>query len=241
MTRNRAVGRPKGSGSRIVYDALRARILAMEMLPGAIIDENALAAEFGLSRTPVREALLRLASDGLVALEPNRGASVRALDLQEVPELVAAMEVCMRVTSRWAASSRRQADLDAMAREQDRLRKAIEEDDIVAISEANSRFHGAVAEASRNRHMAKLYDSLLPQYHRLTLTLLSTARSWAPSYPGYLETLHADHAKLLDAIARGDREEADRLARLHVGAIGDRLQSFIRTSLVDSFPRIEVP
>ena len=225
------IGRPKGNGSQIVFEAISRRILSMDMLPGAAIDENALVAEFGVSRTPVREALLRLASDGLVTLAPNRGASVSALDLQDIPELIEAMELCMRVTSRWAAARRTPADLEAMEREQVNLRAAIGNDDYLALNEANSGFHRAVAKASRNRHMAKLYKDLLPQYHRLTLSLLSTARSWAPNYPDYLNSLHDEHNNLLDAIRDGDMAKADKLAQFHAGRIGERLESYIWKSI----------
>ena len=225
------IGRPKGNGSQIVYEATRRRILSMDMPPGAAIDENALVAEFGVSRTPVREALLRLSSDGLVTLAPNRGASVSSLDVHDIPELIEAMELSMRVTSRWAAVRRNDADIEAMRREQVNLRRSISEDDYLAINEANSAFHGAVAKASRNRHMAKLYKDLLPQYHRLTLSLLSTARHWAPNYREYLNSLYDEHQELLESIEAGDMALADKLAQHHAGRIGERLEHYIWKSI----------
>jgi DNA-binding GntR family transcriptional regulator len=176
------IGRPKGTGSQRIYEVLRERILALEMSPGSGIDESALVGEFGVSRTPVREALIRLSTDGLVTLLPNRGASVSPLDIDEIPELLEAMELCLRVTSRWAAIRRTDVDLVAMRDQQTALAKASQRDDYVAMSEANSAFHLAIARSARNRHFIKLYRGLLPQYHRLSLSLLSSAKTWTSQY-----------------------------------------------------------
>src|SRR5258705_1329447 len=127
--RQRPIGRPKGTGSQRVYEVIRARILSLDMPPGSAIDENALVAEFGLSRTPVREALIRLETDGFVSLQPNRGASVSPLDIEEIPELLEAMELCLRATSRWSALRRTDSDLADIQRHQDELEEATQRDD----------------------------------------------------------------------------------------------------------------
>ena len=79
---------PRGAGAQTVFEALRARILALQLPPGADIEEAALVREFDLSRTPVREALIQLASHGLVQLVPNRGARVATLDLKDRKSVV---------------------------------------------------------------------------------------------------------------------------------------------------------
>src|SRR3990167_3743588 len=105
------IGRPKGTGSQRVYDDLRVRILRLELAPGEHLDENALVRAYGVSRTPVREALIRLRSEGLVNLLPNRGARVVSLDVHDIPQMFEAIELCMRVTVRWATARRSEADL----------------------------------------------------------------------------------------------------------------------------------
>src|SRR5207302_8649686 len=116
---------------------------------------------------------------------PNRGASVSPLDIDEIPELLEAMELCLRVTSRWSAVRRPEPDLAAIRQHEQELAEASYKDDYVAMSEANNAFHHAIAKSARNRHLMKLYQGLLPQYHRLSLSLLSTAKSWAPRYKQY--------------------------------------------------------
>lgn len=107
MTEKRPVGRPKGTGAQRVYEAVRESILNLAMRPGADLDENSLVRKFGVARTPVREALIYLASEGLVVLRSNRGARVASLDMNEVPELLEGLELCMHITTRWAAVRRR--------------------------------------------------------------------------------------------------------------------------------------
>lgn len=223
----RPIGRPKGTGSQMIYDVVRRRILSLEMPPASGIDETALVAEFGISRTPVREALIRLATDGYVTLLPNRGASVSPLDIKEIPELLEAMELCLRVTSRWAAVRRSETDLKAMWDQQAVLDEASAGDDYFAMSEANSGLHRAIAIAAGNRHMASLYESLLPQYHRLTLSLLSTASRWTDHYKAYFADLHEEHQGLIEAIQNRDSDAAEARAQKHARQIGVRLEAYI--------------
>jgi DNA-binding GntR family transcriptional regulator len=199
----------------------------MEMAPGSGIDELALGAEFGVSRTPIREALIRLATDGFVTLLPNRGASVSPLDIDEIPELLEAMELCMRVTSRWAAVRRTESALKLMRQNQLDLELAGERDDYMAMSEANSTFHLNIANAAGNRHMIKLFKSLLPQYHRLSIALLSSAKRTGPVYKKYFDRVNNEHKGLIDAIEAGDTALADTLAQTHIRLIGDQLQTYI--------------
>jgi DNA-binding GntR family transcriptional regulator len=227
----RLIGRPKGTGSQRIYEVLRQRILTLEMPPGSGIDEIALVGEFGVSRTPVREALIRLSSEGFVTLLPNRGASVSPLDIDEIPELLEAMELCLRVTSRWAAIRRTDADLAAMRDQQAFLAAASEKDDYVAMSEANSAFHLAIAKSARNRHMSKLYRGLLPQYHRLSLSLLSSAKSWTDQYKRYFSDVLEEHESLIAAIEARDSARADRIAQNHARLIGKRLEAYIWNAL----------
>jgi DNA-binding GntR family transcriptional regulator len=99
------------------------------------------------------------------------------------------------------------------------------------MSEANNAFHLGIAKAARNRHMIKLYQSLIPQYHRLSLSLLSSAKSWSEHYKQYFADLLGEHEALIDAIIAEDTERADRQAQTHAGLIGKRLEAYIWSAL----------
>ena len=108
-------GRPRGTGTDTVYQSIRAQILNLTLKPGSDLDENQLVRQFKMSRTPVREALIRLSSEGLIKLMPNIGARVASLTANEVPQLLEALELAQRATTRWAAVRRRPDDLERFA------------------------------------------------------------------------------------------------------------------------------
>lgn len=224
-------GRPKGTGSQRIYEVIRQRILRLELLPGANIDEMAVAAEFKVSRTPVREALIRLETDGLVNILPNRGARVSPLDFTEIPELLEALELCLRVTTRWAAVRRTAPDLDAMRAHCKTWAQCARERDFVGMSEANNRFHMAIAEASHNRHLINLYRGLQPGFLRTSLALLSTAAVQERDYQKYYKRVDDEHAHLIDLIAAGDVEAADESATEHASLMRERTARYMQSRI----------
>ena len=103
---NSRIGRPKGTGTQRVYAQVREDIIALRIPPGADLDEAGLERRFEVSRTPVREALIRLGSEGLIQLLPNRGARVTEIDISELPQIFEALDLGQRATIRWAALRR---------------------------------------------------------------------------------------------------------------------------------------
>jgi DNA-binding GntR family transcriptional regulator len=232
-TAKRPVGRPKGTGSQQIYDELRGRILRLKLSPGVDLNENDLVEEFGVSRTPVREALIRLTSDGFVRMLPNRGARVMPLDVDEVPELFEALELCMRATTRWAAVRRTDGDLEELRRLGRAFAAAADADDFFAMSDVNKDFHMAVAACGGNRFVTKLYEILLSDSLRLANLSLSAAISTVTSHKEYFAEIVAQHERIIDLIAKGDAEGADELAGAHARKFRDRLLHYMKNSLAN--------
>jgi DNA-binding GntR family transcriptional regulator len=116
----KAPDKARGKNSSKVAGILRDKILHLKLRPGEVIDEASLASELGVSRTPMREALIRLAADNLVELTPNRGARVTTINLPDIRELFEVLEVIQGITTRWAALRRDDEEISemrAMARE----------------------------------------------------------------------------------------------------------------------------
>ena len=103
--------RKRGSGVKLVYDVLRDEIISLSLPPGSPIDEIQLAERFAMSRTPIREALVRLAGDGLVTTLPNRSTVVSNIDFLNLPAFFDAITLMYRVTTRQAAQNRTAEDL----------------------------------------------------------------------------------------------------------------------------------
>jgi DNA-binding GntR family transcriptional regulator len=219
-------GKPKGSGSRTIFDALRDQILSAELPPGADIDELGLVARYGISRTPVREALIKLASEGLVQIVPNRGARVAPLEVSEIPALLEARELCERAINRWAATRAEASDLGAIEAACDLFEEASHAGDYNAMASANSEFHAAIAHACGNRFIEEHYRTIATQTIRLARMAFTTDRRDPPD-GRYHETVRQHHRGMTEAIRRRDADGADRLAKEHAILFRDRMLKFL--------------
>ena len=142
--------RRRGSGVRVVYDTLRDEILDLVLPPGSPIDEVQLADRFGMSRTPIREALVRLAGEGLVVTLPNRSTMVAQIDFLNLHHFFDAITLMYRLTNRLAAQNARPGDLAAIRAAQADYADTVAAQDALAMIAANRAFHTAIAEAGGN-------------------------------------------------------------------------------------------
>ncbi len=220
-------GRPKGSASVKVYGSLRERILALQLAPGQEIDETALATEFGVSRTPIREALLRLSSEELIDLVANRPAKVSSINFFEVGEIFEALEVSQRIITRLACVRHTAADLEEARQHATAYAEAALRRDFRGMADANYRFHSVIARASRNRFLSELSKRLLDQTLRMASLVLRNAFENDRSYKRYIARVNAEHDEMLKHIASGDVEAADQLARKHSQLFKERLAAYV--------------
>ncbi len=227
----RRPGRPKGTGSQRVYDSVREAILRLDLAPGTDLDESAFEREFGVSRTPVREALIRLASDGLITLLPNRGARVATLDVNDLPPMFEALELAQRATLRWAAKRRSPADIDALGATGAEFAEAARCRDVDRMTEANRDFHVAIGRAGGNKYVAGLYETQLAISLRLARLVFAQAPLTGRSYRDYYDEVVRQHAAMVAAIEKKDVRAADRLARGHVDLFRSRVLAHMQASL----------
>ncbi|EAU41298.1 putative transcriptional regulator protein [Fulvimarina pelagi HTCC2506] len=213
--------RKRGSGSKHVYDILRNEILELALPPGSPIDEVRLAQRFDVSRTPVREALVKLAADGLVENLPNRASMVSAIDTLNLRSFFDALVLMYRVTTRLAAQHHGPEDLTAIRERQAEFRRAVERQDALAMIATNQAFHIAIAEAAQNGYFLSLFSRLLDDGRRIL-------RVYFGSYEDRLPQRFVDeHEAMIAAIEAGDLEEADRLGRAHAEQIVDQIQNLM--------------
>lgn len=215
--------RTKGSSSRNVYDALRTEILELKLPPGQLLDETSLADRFELSRSPIREALIRLAADNLVVTLPNRSTIVAPLEISAFPKYVEALSIAQRICTRLAAELRSEQDLLIIAKRQKQFEAAVRSGDHLAMSETNKNFHLAIAEAGRNPYLTAFYDRLLDEGRRMLHLHFEYLER---TNDGYLLT--DEHSQLLEAIRDQDVEQADRLAMDHTRQFRDNFLHFMK-------------
>jgi DNA-binding GntR family transcriptional regulator len=220
----------RGTGAAYAYDTLRREILGLELEPGQELDEAGLVARLGLSRTPVREALIRLAADELVVLLPNRGAKVAPLDLADTPRYIEALDLAQRAVHRFAALRRTEADLSRIDEARDAFEASIPRRDAMEMTERNRNFHAKVAEASQNRYLAGHYVRLLDQGMRL----LRIPFAYDPAGDGaetHIAKIVEDHRRITAAIAARDADLADALGHAHAELFQSRLMMFLQQNL----------
>ena len=191
-----------------VHERLREQILSGELEPGAELAEVALSAQLGVSRGPVREALGRLASEGLVIVRPRRGAVVRSLSKEEFLELYQVREALESMAVRLAVPRLRAQDFDELQRLNETMARHAERDEVAQFFEANVAFHGRLLEASGNTKLQELYRQLVGQLGRYWLRSLTLR--------GNLQRSVAEHAAILRAAKRGDAERAADLMGEHI-------------------------
>jgi DNA-binding GntR family transcriptional regulator len=223
--------RKRGSGVRIVSDVLREEILDLSLAPGSIVDEVQLADRFGLSRTPIREALVRLAGEGLIVTLPNRSTMVAPIDFANINAYFDALVLMYRVTTRLAAEFRSDADMTRLDALQERFAKAVRAGNDLAMIAANRNFHAAVAEAGRNPYYLSLFLRLLDEGRRILRMYYYTSFKPASPHPYILE-----HEAILSAIAARDIDGADRLARDHAEQIVRQIKSMIAPDIRPDVP-----
>jgi DNA-binding GntR family transcriptional regulator len=206
-----------------VYDYLREEILAGHLKPGAELAEVALSEQLGVSRGPLREAIGRLAAEGLVTVRPRRGAVVRSLSKEEFLELYEVREALETMAVRLAVPRLAADDFATLQGLIETMGKHAERGEVAEFFEANVAFHGHLFAASGNGKLLELYRQLLGQMGRYRLRSLTLR--------GNLQRSVAEHAAILRAAKRGDVERAAHLMSEHVRVPQRRLKALSEEEL----------
>lgn len=190
-----------------VYETLQERISSGHLRPGDRLFEQELAAEFGVSRVPVREAIRMLQSAGLVEVQPRRrGVFVRSLDRQQLEELFDVREVLEALAADLAAQRSDADDVRRLGQLAAQAREALESSDVEAMSEANTAFHDEIIALSRNELLTSMLE---PLHGRL---------AWLFRLNPEPERVCAEHEELYAAVAAGYGKRASEIAQRHVRA-----------------------
>jgi DNA-binding GntR family transcriptional regulator len=198
--------------SRTLWEQVRGRlredILAGELAPGTVLSEVALARSFGISRGPLREALGRLASEGLVTITPRRGAIVTELTPEEFVDAYQVREALETLAIRLAVPRLAAADIARLRELHEEMVDHAERGEVNAFFDANAALHQLFVDGSGNRKLQEVYRLLMDQMGRYL------ARSLA--LRGSLEKSIAEHAAILEAVEDRDVDRAARLLADHI-------------------------
>lgn len=204
------------------YTRLKEEIRSNRLPPGFQAPEPELAARLAMSRTPLREALIRLQAEGLVELIPRHGVHVRPInprDMAEIYEILTALEP--EAAANFAATQPGAAALAPLEAATHDMETALQAGDLEAWAAADDRFHRALLAAHGNQRLSRIVSALLDQAHRVRVV---TLRLRAPPHQSTQE-----HRAIQDALSAGDADSARRVFRAHRARAAQELLSVLDT------------
>ena len=197
--------------TELAYLTVKQHLLNGELGEGARLTEEALSSQLGISKSPVREALTRLESEGLVIIEARRGAFVRKFSVRETRELYDVREL-LEVHAVGIANVS-PAMLEEMAESIERTRYHLAQGDVVAHVEEDMRFHGIIAAATENDELCRILENIQQKSRLSRAMTFHLSSSTAP----------VSHQKIYCALASGDRAAAKQAMGEHIAFVRDTL------------------
>ncbi|WP_338811436.1 GntR family transcriptional regulator (plasmid) [Agrobacterium leguminum] len=201
----------RGFGAINIHKTLRSEILSLVLKPNQLLDEVCLAQRFQVSRSPLREALIKLEAEGLVSTLPNKGSVVVGLDIEGIPRYIDALDLVQRSLTRLAAENRTQDDLHEINNKARILREAEGCDDCLSLIESSMEFRLAIAHASGNRYLIDAYARLLVDGQRMLSRCYQLFGSKFPTeilscLDNLVEAIKTRNAALAEEMGRQDAE-----------------------------------
>jgi DNA-binding GntR family transcriptional regulator len=199
-----------------IRHGLAARIISGDLAPGTALDETLIAAEFEVSRTPVREALRLLAASGLVDQRPHAKSLVAKPDEAELHGMFEVMSYLEAICAGLSAVAMTSAEREALDALHQQMATIVHSGDAAAYAEANDRFHALIYDGAHNRYLGEVT--------RATRSRVQPFRRAQFLALGRLAKSHTEHGTIVEAILRGDRPEAEQAMRSHIVIVEDAVQ-----------------
>ena len=190
-----------------VADRLREQIFSKQITPGSWLDEQSLAKQFGISRTPMREAIKVLASEGLITIKMRRGAYVTEVNRGDLEQIYTVLSLLESQAVKEVATKASEDELNLLDHLHHRLEKAAADRDIEQFFEINSKFHELIQEIAGNRWMNGVIDDLRK--------VLKLNRRESLTSTGRIQNSLMEHREILKAILKRDELAAEAAMRKH--------------------------
>jgi len=204
---------------------LRRRILVTELVPGAELEETTLAADYNLSRTPLREVLQRLAGEGYVEIAENRGARVASMDITTMRTFFQTAPMIYANVGKLAAENRTEGQVETLEAAQSAFRDACDAGETRDMAMANHRFHAVTVDMAGNPYLAAAMDRLLINHTRMAISFYNTATE---NDAARVNTAIAQHEAMVAAIKARDGDRVVTLTQQHWDLSRDRMERFVR-------------
>lgn len=213
------------SSKEQLYSDMKRKILTMSLQPGAHLDEMTLSAEYGISRTPLREVFRRLAGEGYIEIKDNRGTIVSPMSHKSMRDFFLTAPMIYASVARLAAQNATPAQIRALKAVQRRFRKAIDADVVEDMVVWNDRFHFDMGVMADNQYLMPSLQRLLIDHARIGQTFW---RARDQEMRRRIREAADHHDRFIGTIESGDQEEAVSLTLEHWALSRDHIEMFVR-------------
>ena len=225
---------PSESLVDVATNAIRDSILDLSLPPGESIDHKWLIVKLNLSRTPIREALNRLAAEGLIHFKTNQGVYVHSLDVNEISQLLDAFRVCERISAHFCDFTDPRLLPDVLDM-QERQRMALHDHRYLDASYWNFAFRLRIAETCRNHHLVEFYKRTANHTRRLSVMIYIIEARDPNYYESQIHMLEGLHSDVVEAIREADRDRLLRVLTEQVDVMRRRVTAVLKGEGAD-FP-----
>jgi DNA-binding GntR family transcriptional regulator len=201
----------------IVYEELKMQILTGKIIPGTRMMEVELAEDMGVSRTPIREAIRKLEKEGLVTIEPRKGAYASQISTDDMVEILEVRQNMEGLAAFFAASRMKPEQLRVLREVEEAYNKAVEDGNTAEMIRYDSKFHKLIVESSNNKILIKMVEQLQETVLRFRYLYYDDFKR--------AEKMPEEHQMIVDAIANKNSEAARNAADFHI----DRLKDLVIT------------
>ena len=211
----------------VAFDEIYRRIITMEYAQGQVLHEKQLMEALGIGRTPIREALPRLAGCGILESHPNRAWTVRPITLQNIKAVFEALEIMEMGVIGLAVRQDPTPLLDQMAAAQADVEAAIRDQDILGLVESNHRFHMSFYAAARNEYLLHGLSRIRFETKRLAYISYGQNLKQENSSAAHYATVRREHGAMMHHLKEQDADGLRRTCRDHLAAFRERIIQYL--------------
>ena len=194
--------------SQKVYRVLKTEIVKGFLEPGTKLFEDKIATQMGVSRTPVREAIQKLAAEGLIKIAPNQTLIVKEISFEDIKEVLQIRGVLEGLAVRMAAQKINRREIDELEEIVNQMDLYVTKKDLTSYCKADDEFHNLILNVCGNKRIINIRDNLGNFIYRYRMRSLSI--------PGRLKHSLEEHRKIMESLKKRNSEDGDRLSQIHM-------------------------
>jgi len=220
----------RGYQTQDVYNRIKRKIITLELKPGEILREKELEKDLGVGRTPIREALLLLKAENMIASNPNEAPYVTEITLKGVRDFFIPFMAIEKIVARLAAQKVIPSDMRNIKKLSDVVNKAIKMRDYLNIWSDNRKLHTLIAQASDNEYIISIHENLRNQSERLAYLAISEELQNNVTLEEHLRKMARQHQEIISSLENNDVKGTEALAEEHVKLFQRRIMMYLQST-----------